>query len=468
MKELEIIRKEMNELKASMEGQKKLLITKKKTSREASTQLTPDNNREGDEREASSRPVAKRFSRFKGFFISSKSIRLGKRKHLYTEISPKEPGLNREGEPSSSEVHGVSSPSGEKVTYNISQKETRIKKGMMLGGPSGDGYQDYDQEHNKMTDRQHSLECEGVQEGSSGVVQVTGSPGNRTRRCHSKSEAITEYSVTTDSYQSLSYDGVSQHNPGYFLNCGSAHGTGNSRTYFSNQVRWLEHEPRKELYPLRWKSYPLLRRSKGILDPYNSEIKIELQPKSQKQEEGSEVIFEFKVREKEKFFYQWFKDGAEMLGKSDATLILGHVELHQFGYYRCRVWSQENFEINCESQRAWLDVVPKVQEEQRLKMLREVETLTCYEIASCLDKPVQRGLGGYKKVAARFGMDENMIGTLGTRDSAGQEVIEFLKATVPDLSVYTLFKELKGDKIRRFDIAKILENHLKVKSESDA
>ena len=61
-----------------------------------------------------------------------------------------------------------------------------------------------------------------------------------------------------------------------------------------------------------------------------------------------------------------------------------------------------------------------------------------------------------------FGMTRDMIEALKTCKSAGQEVIEFLKATKPDITVYTVCKQLKDDKMRRFDIAKILENHLTI------
>lgn len=66
-----------------------------------------------------------------------------------------------------------------------------------------------------------------------------------------------------------------------------------------------------------------------------------------------------------------------------------------------------------------------------------------------------------------FGMNEDMIGALGTCKTPGQEVIEFVKATKPDITVYTLCKQLKGDKMRRIDIAKILENHLTIITESE-
>ncbi|RMX48848.1 hypothetical protein pdam_00025481, partial [Pocillopora damicornis] len=218
-----------------------------------------------------------------------------------------------------------------------------------------------------------------------------------------------------------------------------------------------------QLLPFRFAQSPSsLQHEIDIRDLPNSGIKIEQQPKSKKQPEGSEVIFELKVQEQDKYSYQWLKDGAELEGKCDAILILDNVELREFGCYKCRVCPRENFGINCESSRAWLDVVPKVQNATRLKKFIEVDLSTCDSVALYLNKDLLPGLGGYRQAAAVFGMTSDMIGALETCKSPGQEVIEFLKATKPDITVYTVFKQLKDDKMRRFDIAKILENHLTI------
>ena len=97
-----------------------------------------------------------------------------------------------------------------------------------------------------------------------------------------------------------------------------------------------------------------------------------------------------------------------------------------------------------------------------LKTFSEVDLSTCDRIASYLEKKVSYGLGGDRQAAAVFGMTGDMIGALGASKSAGQEVIDFVKVTKPDITVYTVCKQLKGDKMRRFDIAKILENHLTI------
>ena len=97
-----------------------------------------------------------------------------------------------------------------------------------------------------------------------------------------------------------------------------------------------------------------------------------------------------------------------------------------------------------------------------LKKFKEVDPSTCDSIALYLNKDLLPGIGGYRQAAAVFGMTSDMIGALETCKSPGQEVIEFLKAAKPDITVYTVCKQLKDDKMRRFDIAKILENHLTI------
>ena len=97
-----------------------------------------------------------------------------------------------------------------------------------------------------------------------------------------------------------------------------------------------------------------------------------------------------------------------------------------------------------------------------LKKFIEVDPSTCDSVALYLNKDLLPGIGGYRQAAAVFGMTSDMIGALETCKSPGQEVIEVLKATKPDITVYTVCKQLKDDKMRRFDIAKILENHLTI------
>ena len=47
----------------------------------------------------------------------------------------------------------------------------------------------------------------------------------------------------------------------------------------------------------------------------------------------------------------------------------------------------------------------------------------------------------------------------------GQEVLEYISASQPDLTVYSFCKKLKEDNMKRFDIVKILEGHLSIEKE---
>lgn len=90
-------------------------------------------------------------------------------------------------------------------------------------------------------------------------------------------------------------------------------------------------------------------------------IIIDEHPKSQKRNEGSRAEFEFKVQGTNPLSYQWFRDGVELLGQNNASLILECVELQDFGCYACRVSYQvgndETMEMS--SRPAVLDVIPQ-------------------------------------------------------------------------------------------------------------
>lgn len=92
-------------------------------------------------------------------------------------------------------------------------------------------------------------------------------------------------------------------------------------------------------------------------------IKIDEQPKSQKQKEGSRVEFEVKVQgtNANSLSYQWFRDGVELLGQNNASLILQCIELRDFGYYACRVSCQAGYDVAMvmSSRPAVLDVIPQ-------------------------------------------------------------------------------------------------------------
>lgn len=62
-------------------------------------------------------------------------------------------------------------------------------------------------------------------------------------------------------------------------------------------------------------------------------------------------------------------------------------------------------------------------------------------------------------------MQRNKISALDNSKEPGKDVLEFLMGSKPDLTVYSFFKVLKGDKIERFDIAQLLEDHLLIQEE---
>lgn len=100
-----------------------------------------------------------------------------------------------------------------------------------------------------------------------------------------------------------------------------------------------------------------------------------------------------------------------------------------------------------------------------LKNLNEVDDLeTQDEIASLLEERTP-GLGGYRQMAAEYRMKKHEIKGLENSGRPGQEVMEFLHGSKPDLTVYSFCKMLKGDNMKRFDIVNILEDHLSIQIE---
>ena len=60
-------------------------------------------------------------------------------------------------------------------------------------------------------------------------------------------------------------------------------------------------------------------------------------------------------------------------------------------------------------------------------------------------------------------MKEDKIGALDNSKEPGNDVMEYLMGSKPDLTVYSFCKILKEDKIERFDIVKLLEDHLLIR-----
>ena len=84
------------------------------------------------------------------------------------------------------------------------------------------------------------------------------------------------------------------------------------------------------------------------------------------------------------------------------------------------------------------------------------------EIASLLENKIF-GLGGCRQVAAIYGMKEHQVESLKNSKEPGKDVLDFLKGFKPNLTVYNFCKELKEDKIERFDVVQKLEDHFLIR-----
>ena len=70
--------------------------------------------------------------------------------------------------------------------------------------------------------------------------------------------------------------------------------------------------------------------------------------------------FKCKVREcVQQVFYQWYKDGQELHGEENSSLILNPLKVKDFGFYKCEVRSDKRDDSICgASQVEELDVTP--------------------------------------------------------------------------------------------------------------
>lgn len=78
------------------------------------------------------------------------------------------------------------------------------------------------------------------------------------------------------------------------------------------------------------------------------------------------------------------------------------------------------------------------------------------------------GLGGWREIAFKYGMDHFKIKSLENNPEAGKKTLDYLGSSNPDLTVYEFCKTLKEHNIRRLDIVKELLGHLSVPSSSKA
>lgn len=201
--------------------------------------------------------------------------------------------------------------------------------------------------------------------------------------------------------------------------------------------------------------------------PYviHDQIEITKHPKSQTAKEGSRVQFTCKVdKKKTNVIYQWYKDGVELHGQNNSTLVLDNVDLRDFGLYMCYLYYDYSPEEGVESSCATLNVIP--QNGKNLKRLGQLDMTTRHEIACLLGKR-NVGLGGVTQVAAKYGMTSYDIVALDNYMEPGKAVLEYLMASKPDLTVYSFCKTLKRKEFNRFDIVRRLEDHISFSKETN-
>ena len=99
------------------------------------------------------------------------------------------------------------------------------------------------------------------------------------------------------------------------------------------------------------------------------------------------------------------------------------------------------------------------------KLLRDLDFNTTKKIALALNK-TKIGLGGFKEVAYEYGMKPVEIGAVEDSHNPGNEVLDYIMASKPDLTVYSFCKTLKGDGFKRLDIVQKLEDHFLVQVET--
>ena len=69
-------------------------------------------------------------------------------------------------------------------------------------------------------------------------------------------------------------------------------------------------------------------------------------------------------------------------------------------------------------------------------------------------------------MAAEYGMESLHIGVVEDSSNPGNEVLDYIVTSKPDLTVYSFCKTLKGDRFKRSDIVQKLEDHFLVQEET--
>ena len=160
--------------------------------------------------------------------------------------------------------------------------------------------------------------------------------------------------------------------------------------------------------------------------------------------------------------YQWYKDGVAMDGKNKTVLVLDPVELRDFGSYVCHVSFKDSYDEGEETNTAILDVIPQPgRNGMRPKLLTELDFDTMYDVALLLEikKP---GLRDWRAIGLKYGIRDYKLTAMANSGEPGTELLQFLRASIPDLTVYDFCKTLQEDGFKRLDIVAKLENHLLV------
>ena len=159
--------------------------------------------------------------------------------------------------------------------------------------------------------------------------------------------------------------------------------------------------------------------------------------------------------------YQWYKDGVAMDGKNETVLVLDPVELRDFGSYVCHVNDKNSDDEGEDSNTARLDVIPQPDRNgMRPKLLRELDHRMTYDLASLLKIRKPR-LRGWRAIGSKYGLTHYKLRLMANSGEPGTDVLRYLAASEPELTVYDFCKILK-DSFKRLDIVAKLENNFLV------
>lgn len=200
------------------------------------------------------------------------------------------------------------------------------------------------------------------------------------------------------------------------------------------------------------------------IDGIQGPIVIKQDPKSQRVKAGSNVQFECKAQDAHsRLIYQWFKDGTplHLPAKNDeAILRLKSVKMGDFGCYKCHVSCQDNPSVYVESDPGELDVTPG--EGTRYKLLTELQEggtgPQALKVVGILLSEKKHGLGGWREVAVKYGMDLISRKSIENEQNPGDATLEYIFGCNTNLTVYDFCQTLKG--LKRFDAIKELLEHL--------